>query len=141
MMVNEFVGPSRFQWTDLQLEHADALLGLLPEELRVDLVNGGLKVENRRPTIEEMIETDPSESVRSAEIESVMADHFEILEEACWGGTINNLLFMDIAGNFDPANAHHKSIVELLIHHENALIREGVLPSDFKLFVVRPRPS
>lgn len=139
MMVNEFVGPSRFQWTDLQLEKADELLALLPEPLRHDLENGGLKERNRRPTIEEMIETDPSESVRSAEIETVLQEHFEIVEESHWGGTINNLLFASIAGNFDPDNPYHNAIIELLIHHENTLIREGLLPSDFKLLMVRPR--
>jgi len=47
---------------------------------------------------------------------------------------------MDIAGNFDPDSAYHNSIIELLIHHENALISEGILPSDFKLFIVKPKP-
>lgn len=139
MMVNEFVGPSRCQWTDEQLRIADEILGLLPAELRVDLGSGEPKVRNSRPTLEEMIAVAPSEAVRSAEIEGILKEYFELVEEKAWGGTINQLLFGDIAGNFDTENAHHAAIVELLIRYENTLILHGILPSDFKLYIARPR--
>jgi hypothetical protein len=48
-------------------------------------------------------------------------------------------VFHNIAANFDPENEYHRSIVELLIHHENVLIREGFLPSDFKVFLARSK--
>ena len=51
LMVNEFVGPSRFQWTARQVELANALISLLPEELRRDLQSGGVKTEVTTPTI------------------------------------------------------------------------------------------
>ena len=44
-MVHEFVGPSRFQWTTRQVEMANALNSLLPEELRRDVQSGGVKTE------------------------------------------------------------------------------------------------
>jgi hypothetical protein len=138
-MVNEFVGPSRFQWTDRQLDLANALVALIPEELRRDLNGVGVKTEVSRPTVNEMIASDPSEAVRSAEIESLVKDHFDVFEEWNWGGTLNHLIFQNIAGNFDPDNVYHRNIIELLIHHENVLIREGLLPSDFKVFFARPK--
>jgi SAM-dependent methyltransferase len=139
LMVNEFVGPSRFQWTSRQIEMANALLGLLPEALRRDLHDGGVKRAVERPTIEHMLTHDPSEAVRSGEIESQVKACFDVTHEWNWGGTLNHLLFHNIAANFDPENAEHRSIAELLIHHENVLIRDGILPSDFKVFMARHR--
>ena len=137
LMVNEFVGPLRFQWTPRQLEMANALVVSLPEDLRRDLQGGGLKTEVGCPTVRHMLEHDPSEAVRSAEIERLVKARFDVSNEWNWGGTLNHLVFQDIAGNFDSGNAHHRAIVELLIHHENLLIREGLLPSDFKVFLAR----
>ena len=141
MMVNEFVGPSRFQWTDKQLEMADAILALLPKELRIDLDTGQEKIRNVRHSIEQMIATDPSESVRSAEIEPILKEDFQIVEEKSWGGTLNNLIFEKIAGNFNPDDFYHNAIAELLIHLENIIIQHEILPSDFKLYMLRPYSS
>jgi SAM-dependent methyltransferase len=137
LLVNEFVGPSRFQWTPRQVELANQLVRLLPEELRHDLQRGGMKTEVCRPTVQHMVNHDPSEAVRSAEIESLLKAHFDVHHEWNWGGTLNHLVFQDIAANFDQENVCHRSIIELLIHHENVLIREGHLPSDFKVFLAR----
>jgi SAM-dependent methyltransferase len=137
LMVNEYVGPSRFQWTARQAEMANALMTLLPESLRRDLQGGGLKTGIGRPTVRQMVSADPSEAVRSGDIEGLVRAHFEILGEWNWGGTLNHLVFQNIAANFEPENEYHRSIVELLIHHENVLIREGLLPSDFKVFLAR----
>jgi SAM-dependent methyltransferase len=139
LLVNEFVGPSRFQWTAKQIEMANQLAALLPEELRRDVRDGGIRTAIERPTIRHMIRHDPSEAVRSSDIEALVKSYFDVVGEWNWGGTLNHLLFQNIAANFDPANAYHQSIAELLIHHENVLVQEGVLPSDFKVFVARSR--
>src|SRR5207237_9684219 len=57
LMVNEFVGPTRFQWTRQQVAMADHLQGLLPAELRLDLLKGGkaLKTRTATRTLEEML--------------------------------------------------------------------------------------
>jgi SAM-dependent methyltransferase len=137
LLVNEFVGPSRFQWTSRQVEMANTLTRLLPEDLRRDLQAGGIKTEIVCPTVRHMVAHDPSEAVRSGEIERLLKADFDVLEEWNWGGTLNHLVFQNIAANFDPENEYHRSIVELLIHHENVLVREGLLPSDFKVFVAK----
>ena len=105
--------------------------------MRRDLQGGGVRTVIERPTIKHMINHDPSEAVRSADIEALVKTHFDVIGEWNWGGTLNHLVFQSIAGNFDARNAYHRSLVELLIHHENVLIREGVLPSDFKVFIAR----
>jgi SAM-dependent methyltransferase len=137
LLVNEFVGPTRFQWTDEQVRVATELLATLPTALRADLATGLTKTGIDRPTVGEMVAGDPSEAVRSGEIETVLRSRFEVLGEWNWGGTINHLVFQGIADNFDPLDASHQSHVERLIDIENATIREGRLPSDFKVFMLR----
>ncbi len=139
LLVNEFVGPSRFQWTPLQVDLANRQLATLPNELRVDLATGLVKPRVERPTVAEMVAADPSEAVRSAEIETELKARFDVVGEWNWGGTLNHLVFQRIAGNFDPADAGHNGHVDRCIAHENALIGDGVLPSDFKVFVARRR--
>jgi SAM-dependent methyltransferase len=140
LMVNEFVGPSRFQWTDAQIEAANRALVRLPEDLRRDRLAGGIKTKVDRPTVAQMVAHDPSEAVRSAEIEPLLKATFDVFAEWNWGGTVNHLVFQNIAGNFDPTSPVHERAVEQLIEEENALIRGKVLPSDFKVFLAR-RPG
>jgi len=140
LLVNEFVGPSRFQWTSRQIEMANQIIKLLPEDLRRDLQNGGVKTEIERPSVQHMVKHDPSEAVRSGEIEGLVKACFDVVGEWNWGGTLNHLVFQNIAANFNQENACHRSIIDLLIHHENVLIREGLLPSDFKVFLARLKP-
>lgn len=95
--------------------------------------------EIRRPSVETMIEVDETEAVRSENIASALQQSFEIIEEKNWGGMLNNLIFENTAGNYDPDNKYHDAIVELLIHHENSLIANDILPSDFKFYMARPK--
>jgi SAM-dependent methyltransferase len=141
LMVNEFVGPSRFQWTPTQVAMANRLILMLPEEIRVDLMGDGrkLKTKSVTPTVAELMAGDPSEAVRSADIDRVLKQHFEILEEKPWGGTLNYLVFENIAGNFNPDHPYHRCIIELLIEHENVLVEHNILPSDFKVYMAKPK--
>jgi SAM-dependent methyltransferase len=135
--VKEFVGPSRFQWTPEQLRLATEQLDTLPLALRKDLTTGRTKTAIHRSTMDEMRAADPSEAVGSAEIETAVRSRFEVIGEWNWGRTINLLVFQDIAGNFDASDESHVSQVERLIEFENVVIREGHLPSDFKMFMLR----
>lgn len=139
IMVNEFVGPSRFQWTDEQIALANDVFRLLPEELRYDLQNNNIKTEIGRFSVEEMMQHDESEAVRSAEIEDILRQNFNVVEEKNWGGTLNNLILENTAGNYDPANPYHNTIADLLVFFENHLIENDLIPSDFKFFIAKPK--
>lgn len=140
LLVVDFVGPSRFQWTDLQMRLAQELLDALPDELKMDLYQPSRRAVKRkiaRPTIEEVVGTDPSESVRSGEIAGLLHREFDVLEEKPMGGTILHLLYSGIAGNFDERNPYVCALIKTLQKTEELLIMNGVIPSDFTFMVLR----
>jgi SAM-dependent methyltransferase len=137
--MNEFVGPTRFQWTDRQLEVVNGLLRALPEELRASTVDGRVKTEVPRPTVAEMIAMDPSEAVRSGEILEVAASYFEILEIRPYGGTVLHLLLHEIAGNFSKPGNGGEDLLAAISAFEWALVEAGHLASDFAVVVARAK--
>ena len=58
LVVQEFIGPNQFQWTDRQLEIANKVLSILPERLRINPETGEVISRVKRPTIAEMNITD-----------------------------------------------------------------------------------
>ena len=137
-VLNEFVGPSRFQWTDRQLEVINGPLRMLPERLRKSCRGAGrIKAHVERPSIAEMKRSDPSESVRSAEILPLLPHFFEVVEVKGYGGTVLHMLLHDIAGNFQTDDAAANRILQSLCDLEDNLIALGDLPNDFVFVVVR----
>lgn len=139
LFLDEFVGPSRFQWTARQLEVVDGLLRALPAGLRRSLVDGRVRERARRPSVAEVVATDPSEAVRSAEIIPVASEFFEILEVRPYGGTVLQILLDDIAGNFARPGSGGRELLDAIADLEWALIRAGDLQSDFAVVVARPK--
>jgi SAM-dependent methyltransferase len=139
LYVDEFVGPSRFQWTDKQLGLVNRLLDRLSSDLRRDLgdPSGGPKAPATRPTIADMIAADPSEAARSAELRDLLRTRFEPLEEREWGGAIFHLLFSRIMGNF----VDHDDLVRTIMEIDAILTEERVVDSDCLYGVYRRRTS
>jgi SAM-dependent methyltransferase len=139
LFLDEFVGPSRFQWTSRQLEVVDGILSLLPERFRRSLADGRVRRRAHRPTIREVRATDPSEAVRSGEIVAVLSESFEVLEVRPYGGTVLHLLLDDLAGNFVREGTVGRELLAAIADLEWALVTSGDLPSDFAVVVARPR--
>lgn len=141
LVLNEYVGPSRFQWNEKVGKLMNELLVLLPKEKRRDPATGMCRERIERPTPEQVAAVDPSESVRSADILPILDRHFIRDYYAPFGGTLLQFLLAGIIANFDEANAGDRALIDLLVHHEETLIREGILDSDFVFAVFRPRFS
>jgi SAM-dependent methyltransferase len=140
LVVNEYVGPSRFQFPDEYLPLMDGLLAVLPESHRRSLKDGSVKEKASRPNAKEVYDVDPSESVRSDEIMGLIEERFEIVYRADFGGTLLQFVLSDIAGNFDPADPKDVAMIDLVCLYERTLIEQGVLPSDF-VYLVAKRAS
>jgi len=132
------VGPARFQWTDLQLELANRVLQTLPRRLRQSALWGRELTAIPRPTIEEMINMDPTEAVNSAQIIPLLPRHFEVVELRRYGGTLVHLLLNHVMPNFDVEDEMQASLLKMIFLYEQTLVENGVLGSDFCYAVARP---
>lgn len=131
----DFFGPTRFQWSDKQLEYANRMLAQIPPELRTN-PNGKLLDTIGRPTTDEMIAMDPSEAVRSEEILDFIHAHFETVKIFDIGGTLLNLVFtQEIINNFTSDNPHCNEILNRAFTWEQELISRNEISSDFKFVI------
>jgi SAM-dependent methyltransferase len=138
LVLIDFVGPSRFQWTDAQLEAVEGLLAKLPEEYRRRWQDGRPKSRVYRPGKLSMWISDPSEAAQSSEILPALRERFDLLEVKDLGGTILHLLFKDIAHHYITPDAAAQRILASAFETEDRALRSGHLPSDFVFAVARP---
>jgi ubiquinone/menaquinone biosynthesis C-methylase UbiE len=139
VLINEFIGPRQFQFTDLQLEIVERLLKALPPFWRQDIAVGGEKTRYNRMPVEHWNVADPSEAIRSDQIVSEIERQFYVVERIDYGGTVLNLLLEHIIHNFDAANPKDVTAIRLLAEFESILIGKGILPSDFTMMVLRSK--
>jgi SAM-dependent methyltransferase len=135
LIMDEYVGPSRFQWASAQLRAANTLLAALPEQHRI-LPDGQIKRRVARPSRLSMRLDNPSEAAESSDLMPALHRRFTILEEHPYG-SILHLALHGIACNFladDPDTA--QAIQACLAAEERALPRLG---ADFVRAVCSPR--
>lgn len=99
-VINEYVGPTRWQFKWTQVLLANALLALLPRRLRISHPDGAAKRRVPRSTVAQMMEMDPSESVRSGEIERIWRRFFTVEHRIDYGGSVSVLVLDTIVSNF-----------------------------------------
>jgi SAM-dependent methyltransferase len=135
LIMDEYVGPSRFQWASAQLRAANALVAALPEQHRI-LPDGRIKRRVVRPSRLSMRLDNPSEAAESSDLMPALHRRFTVLEEHPYG-SILHLALRGIACNFladDPDTA--RAIQACLAAEERALPRLG---ADFVCAVCSPR--
>jgi ubiquinone/menaquinone biosynthesis C-methylase UbiE len=137
-VLNEYVGPDRFQWTDATLREGQRLLESLDPRYRVHGVSGELVTTFRSPEYAAMVRGDASEAIRSSAIEPLLSTYFQIVDRRPYGGTVLHWLLADIAYNFD-AERRPEDAAELdrLFAEERALLSGGQLSSNFAVIVAR----
>lgn len=141
LVLDEYVGPARFQSDPKVFAIMNRLLGLLPARYRRNLfVDDGSTIDHLQPTpLEHFEANDPSEAVRSIDIVPTLSRYFEIVEFRPYGGAILHLLLSGIAGNFHEDDEGDVLALSLLATFEELLEEHGVIGSDFAVIVARPR--
>lgn len=109
--VDEFVGPSRSQWTNDQLQLVQGVLDMIPEEAKI------------KRTIDLPIEpNDPSEGVRAGEITAFLETFLDIIEWRPYGGQILGLVLPCLAAGWTSSPEGEKHVAAM-IEMEDYLIR------------------
>ena len=139
ILLVDFVGPTKFQWTNEQIKYSQDMLDILSAKLKINQnsINGGLKTSISRPSIKDVENADPSEAVRSGDILGCLERKFTILEYKPMGGTLLNLLFSDIAANFDEKDPDIVSLILSFQKFEETLIEKAIISSDFVFAVLK----
>ena len=141
LVVNDFVGPSRFQWTGKQLQAANALLALIPDAYRRRWGIGGSKKKIVAPGRLRMKLIDPSEAAESSLILSLLDKMFTTLEIKNKGGSIACLVFYEIAHHYIQPDETAQQILRLCFAVEDLLMKSGEISSDYILGVFQKRQA
>jgi len=136
-IINEFIGPTRFQWTDKQLEVTNAILSILPSRYKTRWNSQKVKVKIHRPSRLHMILSDPSEAVESSKILPILYDIFDIVEIKGYGGAILALLLDDISQNFLTVDLETEQLLSLCFEIEDLLMRNGEIKNDYIVAVCK----
>ena len=140
LFLDEYVGPSRFQYSDAVMDIMNGILTVLPPRFRRPFSTPELLREQAwRPTIDWFDENDPSESVRSADIVNTLKHYFDVIDFRPYGGAILHILLSGIAGNFLEDREEDVALLHLMALLEDLLEKYGVVESDFAAIVARPR--
>lgn len=139
-ILEEFVGPTQFQWTDQQIETVRSLTSLVPERLRKFRWDA-IKYLEGRPTPAEVVAVSPFESIRSAEILPLFRQYFQVVAVKRLGGTIQHLLYNGIVHNFSPGDYEALRCLQAIWKVEDILVDSELLPSDFMLIIGRREDS
>jgi len=119
LLIFEYVGPKRLQWTKQQLEFANKLLTDLPLKYKIRFNSQSIKRRIYRPGLFRMLLVDPSEAIDSDSIIPSIHNHFKIIEERKIGWDISHLLFKDIAHNFLNNDKETQKLLSYLFDKED----------------------
>jgi SAM-dependent methyltransferase len=120
LVMYEFVGPSRFQWSDLNMDAVRRFRASLPIALR----HAGSKPDPHiiRPTVAQMIARDPSEAADSARILPSLKAIFPISNVVPIGGAIYHF---GLNGIFPKVNNETKWVFEQALLLDDVLSTQG----------------
>ena len=138
LVLNDYVGPARLQWTPAQLAEANRVLrAVVSPRYRVRYLSRHLKTSVSGPGRLRMRLADPSEAAESDRIVPALRQHFQPLEEAALGGNILTLVLKDIAHHFVGTDAETQSLLTELFRLEDEFLKKH--PSDLLFGVYQPR--
>jgi ubiquinone/menaquinone biosynthesis C-methylase UbiE len=124
LVIYEYVGPNRLQWTRLQLKRVNQLLKTIPEKYKTRFNSHAIKHRVYRPGLLRMLLVDPSEAVDSESILPSIHKHFRTIEEKKVGWDILHLLLKDISHNFLGTDKDTQSILSNLFEEEDKYMAE-----------------
>jgi ubiquinone/menaquinone biosynthesis C-methylase UbiE len=124
LVVFEYVGPNRLQWSKKQLDKANQLLEKLPKKFKLLINNSSVKTKSYRPGILRMLLVDPSEAIDSEAIVPSLKNKFKVLEQTDLGWNILHILLKGISHNFLNEEPETKALIKNLIEEEDLFVKE-----------------
>jgi hypothetical protein len=124
LVVFEYVGPNRLQWSKNQLDKANQLLEKLPKKFKLLINNSSIKKRVYKPGILRMLLVDPSEAVDSEAIVPSLKSKFKVLEQTNLGWNILHILLKGISHNFLNEEPETKTLIKKLLEEEDLFVKQ-----------------
>jgi SAM-dependent methyltransferase len=131
LIVNDCVGPTRFQWTNRQMQAVNGLLSILPCRYRLQWDSTAVKSRIFRPGRLRMIVNDPSGAVESSRILPLLRRIFQVVELRGYGASVLHPLLTGIAHHFLKEDQETGRFLALCFQAEDDLLASGDLQDDF----------
>ena len=122
LIINEYVGANRLQYSKMQLAEINKCLALLDKKQRKMYRSNICKNRYYGPGILRMIISDPSECIESEKILPVIYSKFKTIEERGYGGNLLMPVLKDISHHFiEPDETIKKSLYRIFDYEDNYL--------------------
>jgi len=126
--MDDFVGPTRLQWSDEALKLGTRIRKVLPSTFLKNPYQEGsyLSKEVTRPDAKELEYGDPSEAADSSNIMQSVKKYFPNAKIKLTGGLIYNTTLSDVLYNINESDEKDKAILELLLIIDELSLNSGV---------------
>jgi hypothetical protein len=125
LVLNEYVGKNRLQFSKEQVRKMNRLLAVIPDQYRTRYLTNQLKKKVYAPGLLRMIISDPSEAVESETIRPNIHNYFSVLEERKIGGDLLMMVLKDISHHFvGEIDSSRKQVLEQLFQEEDRYLKE-----------------
>ncbi|MDX6746505.1 methyltransferase domain-containing protein [Polaribacter sp. PL03] len=131
LIINEFVGATRHQFSKEQLLEINSTLNIIPKKYRRRFKTNLYKNQFRGVGLLRMIVSDPSECIDSSSIIPSVHKHFTVIEEKAIGGNLLANVLRDISHHFLDLDAEKEQVLENLFKIEDKFLESN--SSDFVL--------
>ena len=133
LIINEYVGKNRLQYTVEQIRSINQALALIPEKYKKIYGTKFVKKKFHGFGRLRMIIADPSECIESENSLQAIHSHFKIILEKPYGGNILMGVLKNIAHNFVTLDAENERVLTDLFSFEDEYLKHN--SSDFLLGV------
>ncbi|OCA76898.1 hypothetical protein BBI01_00065 [Chryseobacterium artocarpi] len=137
LIINEFVGKNRLQYSKKQIQYINKALQIIPKPYKRIYKTNLYKNSYYGSGVVRMIIADPSECVDSESIIPAIHEYFETVEEKAIGNNLLQSVFKDIAHHFvgNESNVEKQRILKAVFQLEDDFLKNN--PSDFVFGIYR----
>jgi ubiquinone/menaquinone biosynthesis C-methylase UbiE len=128
LVYDEYIGPDHHLYHEEVMAIMNEIDACLAPQYRWDVLAKHTREGVPKPSLEWMLQHDPSEGVHASRILPLTYEWFDVIDRRDYGGTIMRPFFTGILPNFDFTDPKDQTVARLVVLIEQLLTRHGVIP-------------
>jgi SAM-dependent methyltransferase len=141
LIYDEYIGPDHHIYDDHVLALMNRIDECLAPDYRWDSLANHRRTAVPKPSMEFMLQHDPSEGVHASQILPLTYQYFDVIDRRDYGGSVMRPFFTGILRNFDWEDPKDQTVGRLVALLERLMIEAGTIPSYQTFLVARRRPA